>query len=317
MKPVDTTNPQAHENMRTLVSQVSGGREHNLAERFRMHLVGMYAITVGQKWSSNGEREGDVVHHINVNLSGRRQVVCHGKIYDLEPGEAWYLPANTPVERRCEATCEIVFFKVFFECLPGVDPLMDWKDREPRRMCLIDIAEWRTWLENDKPLGISNILGLRGRLLWWMVQAIPELDEVIAQHLASHSKFSGVFQYIEDHLGADLRLADLADVHGTTLGAFSAAFTRSTGISPKEYLQRRLNQEAIRWVVSSELKMKQVAERLCFSDEYYFSRFFKKANGCSPTEYRNRFGRVSQGLDDPHVRTGHSPYPEVVRAAAG
>ena len=74
MKPVDTTNPQAHENMRTLVSQGSGGREHNLAERFRMHLVGMYAITVGQKWSSNGKSEGDVVHHINVNILRPRRI---------------------------------------------------------------------------------------------------------------------------------------------------------------------------------------------------------------------------------------------------
>lgn len=286
MKFEDTTNPQAHGNMRTLMSQTHGSREHKLAERFRMHLVGMYSSSVGREWNSHGKTESDVVHHINVNLSGRRQVVCRGRTYDLEPGEAWYLPANTPVERRCEETCEVVFFRFFCECLPGVDPLLDWKDREPRQMRAIDIAEWRKWMEGDKTPGITSILGLRGRLLWWMVQAIPELDEVIAQHLASHSRFSGVFQYIEDHLGADLRLAELAEAHSSTPGAFAAAFTRSTGISPKEYLQRRLNQEAIRWVISSDLKMKDIAAKLRFSDEYYFSRFFQKQNGTPPLRYR-------------------------------
>jgi AraC-like DNA-binding protein len=265
-----------------------GGREYNLAERFRMHLVGMYSSTVEREWSSDGKCEGDVVHHINVNLSGRRQVICRGRMHNLDPGEAWYLPANTPVERRCGETCEVVFFKFFCECLPGVDPLLDWKEREPRRMCSIDVAEWRTWREGDKTLGIANILGLRGRLMWWMVQTIPELDEVISLHLARHSRFSEVFQHIEDHLGADLRLADLSDVHGGTPGAFAAAFTRSTGSSPKEYLQRRLNQEVIRWVMGSDLKMKDIAAKLRFSDEYYFSRFFKKCNGCSPMEYRER-----------------------------
>lgn len=289
MKSVDSTNPQAHKNMRTLMSQVQGGREHNLAERFRMHLIGMYSATAGQEWGSNGVCETDIVHHINVNLSGRRQVVFRGKVYHLEPGEAWLLPANMPVERRCEETCEIVFFKFFCECLPGVDPLLDWKGREPRRMCSIDPAEWRNWLANDKPLGISSILGLRGRLLWWMVQTIPELDEVIALQLASHSRFSAVFQYIEDHLGADLRLADLAEAHGSTPGAFAAAFSRSTGISPKEYIKRRLNQEAIRWVMSSNLKMKDIAEKLRFTDEYYFSRFFQKHNGSPPLRYRSLF----------------------------
>jgi len=289
MRFVDSTNPQAHGNMRTLMSRVHGGREHVLAERFRMHLVGMYASQVGREWNSRGRSECDVVHHINVNLSGRRQVVSDGRVFELAPREAWFLPANTPVERRCSESCEVVFFRFFCECLPGVDPLLDWKGREPRRICAIDPAEWRGWLAEDKGLGISSILGLRGRLLWWLVQAIPELDEVIALHLASHSKFSGVFQYIEDHLGADLRLADLVAVQGGSPGAFAAAFTRGTGVSPKEYLKRRLNQEAIRWVMGSNLRMKEIAEKLRFNDEYYFSRFFQKQNGVPPLRYRNLF----------------------------
>lgn len=289
MKSVDTTNPQANRNMRTLMSQTYGGREHNLAEHFRIHLVGVYATTVGREWDSGGKSESDVLHHINANLSGRRQVVCGGKTYELNPGEVWYLPANTPVERRCRQTCEILYFKFFCECLPGVDPLIDWRDREPRMMCPIARVESRDWFARKNPLGFSTILGLRARILWWIVQAIPELDDVIAQHLASHSRFSGVFQHIEDHLGADLRLADLADVHGSTAGAFAAAFTRSTGISPKEYLKRRLNQEAIRWVMSSELKIKDIAEKLHFNDEYYFNRFFQKQNGMPPMRYRGMF----------------------------
>ena len=289
MSSVDTTNPQAHQNMRTLLSQLHGGREHSLAERFRIHLIGIYAARTGREWSSHGNSECDIVHHINVNLSGRRQVVCRGTLYHLEPGEAWLLPANTPVERRCEETCEVLFFKFFCECLPGVDPLLDWKDREPRRMCKIDPEESRDWISNKNPLGISSILGLRARLLWWIIQAIPELDDVITEHLDTHSRFSGVFQHIEDHLGADLRLADLAKAHGISAGAFSASFTRCTGMSPKDYLNRRLNQEAIRWVMGSNLKIKEIAEKLRFNDEYYFSRFFQKHNGTPPMRYRSLF----------------------------
>jgi AraC-like DNA-binding protein len=271
------------------MSPTHGGRKHGLAERFRMHLIGIYSNTVGPEWSSLGKRESDILHHINVNLSGRRQVVYCGRTYELGPNEAWLLPANTPVERRCEETCELIFFKFICECLPGVDPLLDWKEREPRRVCAIDPAEWQAWLEDNKTPGIADIIGLRGRLLWWLSQVIPELEEVIELHLASHFQFSDVFQYIEDHLGAHLRLADLAEAHGTTPGAFAAAFSRNTGISPKEYLNRRLNQEAISWVMGSTLKIKEIAEKLRFNDEYYFSRFFQKQNGTPPLRYRNLF----------------------------
>lgn len=299
MKSIDTTDPVTYENMRTLTSEFHGGIEHNLAERFRMHLVGMYFNTVGHEWSSSGKSESDYVHHINVNLSGRRQVIHRGRIHELNPGEAWYFPANTPVERRCSETCDVIFFRFFCECLPGVDPLLNWRDREPQKIGTIDIDEWRSWLKSDKTLGVAKILGLRGRLLWWLVETIPDLDEILTLHLSSHSRFSDVFQYIEDHLGADLRLADLASVHGITPGAFAAAFTRSTGTSPKEYLQRRVNQEAIRWVIGSNLRMKQVADKLGFSDEYYFSRFFRKLNGCPPKEYRERMRLSSVNLGNP------------------
>jgi YesN/AraC family two-component response regulator len=36
----------------------------------------------------------------------------------------------------------------------------------------------------------------------------------------------------------------------------------------------------------SDKKMKEIAETLRFNDEFYFSRFFKKMNGLSPSAYR-------------------------------
>jgi transcriptional regulator GlxA family with amidase domain len=64
------------------------------------------------------------------------------------------------------------------------------------------------------------------------------------------------------------------------------AFTRNTGMSPKAYLKRRLNQEAIQLVINTDLKLKQVAEQLSFCDEYHFNRFFSQANGVPPLRYR-------------------------------
>lgn len=254
-----------------------------------MHLVGMYFNTVGVGWDSDGERESDYLHHIDVSLSGRREVVLDGCVHELEPGQAWFLPGNTPVERRCAERCEVLFFKFHCEWLPGVDPLLDWPGREPRRIGSIDPGEWRRWLEPDRDIGMVDLLELRARLLLWLTRAVPELDPVISSHLASHTRFISVFQHIEQHLGADLRLADLAKVQGTSQGAFSVAFTRSTGISPKEYLTRRINQEALQLVINTDLKMKEIADRLRFADEFYFSRFFQKLNGAPPSRYRSNF----------------------------
>ena len=123
----------------------------------------------------------------------------------------------------------------------------------------------------------------------WIAQALPELDAIISNHLKTHAQFTEVFQVIEENLGADLRLAQLARAYGTTVDAFSMAFVRNTGISPKDYLRRRLNQEALQLVINTDLKCKEIAGKLRFNDEFYFSRFFSQLNGRAPSSYRQSF----------------------------
>jgi AraC-like DNA-binding protein len=294
MKLIDTTDPRAHANMRNLTGS-AGERESRLAAKFRIHLVGMYFAGVGREWGSDGKQQADFLHHIEVVLSGKRQVAHNRKVYDLQPGQVWFLPGNAPVERRCEEWCEILFFKLHCEWLPGVDPLLDWPDREPRLIGGFDPVYWRGWLEPEKKITAADLLQLRGQLLLWMTSAVPEIGEVIAQHLETHTQFSEVFKFIETNLGFDLRIASLAAVYGISQAAFSMAFKRSTGMSPKDYLTRRLNQEALQCVINTNLQMKEIADKLRFSDEYYFSRFFQKLNGSPPSRYRKDFRASRKG----------------------
>lgn len=285
MRLIDTTDPGAHGSMTTLISSVGAERECHLAGRFRLHLLGMYHSMVGASWDSNGDRQGDFLHHIDITLSGQRQVVCNGQVHHMSAGQVWFLPGNTPVERRYVEDGEVLFFKFNSEWLPGVDPLLDWPGREPRLAGEVDSDSWRSWT-CGKTIGVADLLWLRGMLLSWVADAIPELDVVITKHLATHKQFTRVFDTIERELGADLRMSEVARSHGTGVEAFSMAFSRATGMSPKDYVTRRLNQEALQLVINTDLKMKEIAERLRFTDEFYFSRFFKKLNGCPPSTYR-------------------------------
>lgn len=291
VKLVDTTDARAEAGVRALVNQASFERECRLAGRFRIHLLGMYAATVGPEWDSKSRREGDFLHHVELPLAGHRTIVHEGTPYQLAPGEIWFLPGNTPVERRCDELCEVLFFKFCCEWLPGVDPLLDWSARGPRMAGRFDVAEWSEWQAPDRRFGVVDLLRLRGCLLSWIAMAVPELDEVVTGHLSTHMQFSKVFDLIESRLGADIRISSLAKAHGVTVDAFSTAFSRSTGISPKEYITRRINQEALALVINTDLKMKEIASKLRFNDEFYFSRFFKNLNGCSPSTYRSQIRR--------------------------
>ncbi len=122
---------------------------------------------------------------------------------------------------------------------------------------------------------------------------MPNLDKVILQHVQTHSQFNTVFDLIEQKLAPNLRIEELARAYGTTLHAFSMAFARNTGMSPKAYLKRRLNQQAMQLLLNSDLKIKEVASKLRFSDAFHFSRFFRIANGLAPLQYRKAFTKLA------------------------
>lgn len=292
MRQIDTTNPAAHQKARVLSSEPLASKAFVLATGFRVHLLGLYYAEFGLDWSSGGKLETDYLHHVDLALSGRRQVVHGARLLEIEPGMAYFLPANTPVERHCQREGDVLYLKFRCEWLPGVDPLLDWPERTPTRLGPFDRKEWQALLTPRRCANVNALVGLHATLCGWLARFLPPLDALLERHLETHARFTPVFRLVEQKLGADLRISELAATYGTSLHAFSMAFSSGTRLSPKEYLNRRLNQEALQLVIGSDLKIKEIAARLRFTDEFYFSRFFLKLNGVSPSLYRARFRTV-------------------------
>jgi AraC-like DNA-binding protein len=289
MKHVDTTNPKAHRHAISLLSNPQTERAFIQATGFRIHIVGVYYTRFDLEWSSNGKRESDYLHHIDLALSGDRQVLHGSRCVDVLPGNAYFFPGNTPVERRCSKPGTVLYLSFRCEWLPGVDPLMDWDDRAPVKIGKFNVRDWKPLITGNACNDVNLLLKLQAQVYRWMADILPPMGTLISNHLETHARFIKIFDAIEAKLGADLRIAALAKMHGSSIHAFSMLFSEHTGVTPKEYLNRRLNQEAIQLVIGTDLKIKEISERLHFTDEFYFSRFFQKLNGVPPSKYRTRF----------------------------
>ncbi len=258
----DSTSAAARAVRRTVLNSESARVQLDLLERLRIHLVGIFYTEVGREWSTCGKQESDYLHHIDLTLTGRRQVVFRGEVLDMEPGVAFWFPGNTPLERRYCERSKVLYFKLRCEWLPGVDPLLDWSGRRPGPIAPFDTSYWRAWWQPRQKTTFNQLLQVQARIVDWIAAVVPNLDDVIRQHLQSHSQFNVVFELIEHKLAPNLRVEELARAYGTSFHAFSMAF------------------------LNSNLKIKQVADRLHFSDEYHFSRFFRMLNGLAPSQYR-------------------------------
>jgi AraC family transcriptional regulator, transcriptional activator of pobA len=75
---------------------------------------------------------------------------------------------------------------------------------------------------------------------------------------------------------------------GVTTGTLSRLLTKLTGQSTKQLVQDRLILEAARLLRFSDLSIKEIAARLGFSDQFAFSKAFKRRRGEAPLDFRER-----------------------------
>ncbi|WP_256761816.1 helix-turn-helix domain-containing protein [Cohnella sp. WQ 127256] len=95
-------------------------------------------------------------------------------------------------------------------------------------------------------------------------------------------------QYIEENFTKQLSLAHLADLTGLSSSYFSAAFKQEYIQSPMEFVTQLRIQKAKQLLQKDDVRLKFVAEAVGYSDEFYFSRVFKKVEGVSPTVYTSQ-----------------------------
>jgi len=101
--------------------------------------------------------------------------------------------------------------------------------------------------------------------------------------------------YMTSHYQDPLTLESLAHMAGLSISHYSRLFKKSIGYSPIEYLTHLRIDRAKELLALSDYRLKAIAQSVGYSDEFYFSRIFKKIEGTSPRDYakRNRLAPVS------------------------
>lgn len=101
-------------------------------------------------------------------------------------------------------------------------------------------------------------------------------------------KKSTVFEvqkYIQNNLNKKLSLNEVADAFGLSPNYLSSIFKKNCDYSFTEYINHSKVNAAKKMLSEGNLKIYEISRNLGFEDAFYFSKVFKKIEGCSPTEY--------------------------------
>ena len=91
-----------------------------------------------------------------------------------------------------------------------------------------------------------------------------------------------------------ITLQQVAKQVNMSYSLFRKTFKAYNNISPAQYMIELKMQNARRLLVSTHKSIKEIAFYLNYDDPLYFSSLFKKHVGCSPTEFRMKYGQTTK-----------------------
>ena len=101
-----------------------------------------------------------------------------------------------------------------------------------------------------------------------------------------------VTEYVETNIGSRITIAQLSSSIHLSRWHFSRAFSRATGLSPREYLMTARLQRAKTLVEISDWTISEISEACGFSDQSHLTRQFRKSVGTTPMQWRRQFRQL-------------------------
>ncbi len=95
---------------------------------------------------------------------------------------------------------------------------------------------------------------------------------------------------IEKYYKAERSMTFYAAEFSLSTDAFSKKVKKQFSKSPSQLINERVILEAKKLLHLTYKSIKEIAQELNFEDEFYFSRYFKKSVGVSPSSYRKNVG---------------------------
>ncbi len=124
------------------------------------------------------------------------------------------------------------------------------------------------------------------RLENFILRAIPHCSSASAtrSEAAGVRKYTEIVNCLNAHLGENLSISEIAKLCSMSPSSVKQIFHRYAGMGVAEFY-REMKINAAVAMLSQDLSVREIAQRLGFADANYFSTVFKRVSGKSPTEY--------------------------------
>ena len=217
---------------------------------------------------------------IIITLFGKGKTIIPGREILVTPGSAVIIPPNTEHSHEAIGKFSDMFIQFSDNLLPN--EVLAFRD-ETKTVEALSKMIYTNWLKkerNHKAIS-ENLMG------------------ALYEYIIKFRKNNVRYDFVESFKNAlvlglsnpEFSISDAAKRLGVSFDYMRHCFKEETGITPLEYLTALRIRQAKRCFRTNKTYSVSYVARLCgFSDQYYFSRCFKKVTGISPKAYKNSIG---------------------------
>lgn len=111
------------------------------------------------------------------------------------------------------------------------------------------------------------------------------IDSALDLDRSRRTSLVEIKEFIDCHYNEALTIGQLAGMANICPKYFVDLFKKTFGQTTIDYLTHVRMNHAKRYLAESDDRLRDIAQRVGYKDEFYFSRIFKKKVGISPSEY--------------------------------
>lgn len=237
-------------------------------------------------------------HELLLITSGKGQVTYNNKKYPLKKGMLCYISPDNEHSIKIDTKDPICFMSVHFdytsvnhkygkwefENYPGILPLSTSIELNDYYQIESSFSELvKTWY--SKIPGYEFLSKTDFQRLLIVIYYSSKRHKKNSEHSVKVEK---IITYMNKNIDKKLGLLDFSEYVQLSQFHMSRIFKNATGYSVIRFFNKLKMDKAKELLIEGENKIKEISTFLGFTDEFYFSRIFKKIEGISPSEYSSK-----------------------------
>jgi len=245
------------------------------------------------KWHGRYHNHAEHEFEVHYFIQGRGRFLNNGTLYTINPGSLFLTPPGVMHSIRVDDLDDPVsYYAILFYVEPDEETTGLLLEHLPAGKVYRIGTGFRFFFEEIKEKGMSEHVLLKKSAGYQFLSFLYQLSDGLHRfHYGSESNhhIEKALRILQNAIMDKLSLSDLAGRLRLSESYLVRLFRKKLNMTPMKYYRRLKIEVAVSMLISTELPVYIISQKLNFYSEFHFSKTFKQITGYSPTQYREKF----------------------------